>query len=140
MAKYVTPVPETHVSPVVNPTFADNWLPQAMRQLKAIENLPDGWDSQGAARPEGRIVRQGGNVLAALLAVEKSLPKPYIHPTPSGGVQFHWESGQRYLEIELTEVDCGQFYFVDRSDASESGGGFRVGELPPILMSYLPAK
>ena len=134
MAKYVVPISETAVSPVVHPASCDNWLPQAARQLKAIADLPDGWDSHRSARPDLQIVERAEQVLGALRAVEKSLAKPRIHPTPSGGVQFQWESERRYLEIELVEVDRAQFYFVNRIDELEDSGEFRVGAPPPATL------
>ena len=119
-------MPPAMVWPTTRPRIA--WLQDALRQLDAIERLPSGWDSQGGDVPDPRIVDGARVLLLALAVAHDSLAKPEINPTPSGGVQFHWESGPRYFEIELVDHHSARFYFVDRTGKTETGGDLHVGD------------
>jgi hypothetical protein len=116
--------------------FQTDWMPEALRQLDAIERLPDGWDSRGGRRPEREILATARTFLAALVAADDELVKPHIHPTPSGGVQFHWESGSRYFEIELVDADTAQFYFLDRAALTEAHGDLRMDDPLDEIVEY----
>lgn len=105
-----------------------DWMPLSMRQLDAIERLPVGWDSHGASQPDERIVRSARALLAALVQASDRIPKPRINPTPTGGVQFDWERGARYCEIELVDPRNAQFYFVDHEAKTECNGRLRAGD------------
>ena len=104
------------------------WTAQAMRQLHAIEDLQPGWDSQGGERPDLSIVQSARDLLRALSVADDQLSKPRIDPTPGGGVQFTWESGPRYFEIELLDPRRAQFYFVDHGTNTECEGELHVGD------------
>ena len=102
--------------------YSTDWLSEGLRQLDAIERLPDGWDSRGGSRPEALVVEAGRKLLAALAAADEDLSKPHVHPTPSGGVQFHWETPARYFEIEVLDAQTIQFYYLDRDEKQEAEG------------------
>lgn len=116
----------------LQPTFCfqpiGSWLYDVLRQLQAIEKLPDGWDSRGGRRPDARIVQSGCALIGALSVADVTLAKPHVHPTPSGGVQFHWEAGARYFEIELTDPTTAQYYYLDGDTHEEAHGQLRVGD------------
>jgi hypothetical protein len=107
--------------------YRTDWLPEALRQLDAIEELPDGWDSRGGGRPNPSFVAAARKLLTALLKAMDDVPKPHIHPTPSGGVQFHWESSSLYFEIEVLDADTAQYYFLDRGKPTEAEGQVKLG-------------
>lgn len=116
------------------PRQASAWFSQAVRQLRAIERLRQGWDSHGGASPDLATVRAGAGLLDLLARIDSDLTKPHIHPTRSGGVQFHWESGPRYFEIEILGPSTAQYYFVDNNSHQETEGQLRVGDsVAPIL-------
>jgi len=96
-----------------------DWFVEAQRQFQAISRLPHGWDSQGGDPPNRATVRSGSVLLGALATASPSLTKPHIDPTPSGGVQFHWESGPRYFEIDIVDPQTAQFYYVDAQREQE---------------------
>ncbi|MBI1902814.1 MAG: hypothetical protein HYS13_17080 [Planctomycetia bacterium] len=100
------------------------WLPDALRQLEAIRQLRPGWDSRGAAPPNAATVTSAAG-LAKALAAAADIARPHIHPTPSGGVQFEWEAGPRYFEIELLDGATAKYYFEDRDARDEAEGTFR---------------
>jgi hypothetical protein len=111
-----------------------DWLSEGLRQLEAIEQLPDGWDSRGGERPNTKIVNAARSLLIALSAADDDVTKPHIYPTPSGGVQFHWESTSRYFEIDVVDDLTAQFYFLDRDNRTESEGQITLaGPLDELL-------
>ena len=120
----------------VRPTIHGDWLAEAAGQLSAIQNLSDGWDSHGAARPRVQVVRNAASLLTSLVSAA-DIPKPHINPTPSGGVQFDWEAGGRYFEIELIDPYVAHYYYQDRDAAEESEGTIYSGELLLELLEYL---
>jgi hypothetical protein len=103
-------------------------LRQALAQLDAIEQLSPGWDSHGGDPPDQQIVHSARHLLLSLSILGDQLAKPHVHPTPSGGVQLHWESGPRYFEIELVDPREARFYFVDRAAQTEAEGDLQVGD------------
>ncbi|MCH8922010.1 MAG: hypothetical protein IIA67_02540 [Planctomycetes bacterium] len=120
----------------VRTTIHGDWLAEAAGQLSAIQNLGDGWDSRGGVRPRVQVVRSAASLLTSLFrAVD--IPKPHINPTPSGGVQFDWEAGGRYFEIELIDPYVAHYYYQDRDAAEESEGTIYSGELLLELLEYL---
>jgi|SRR6266496_4461302 len=105
----------------------ENWLPFAEQQIRAIEELPDGWDSEGAGRPDSRTVRAGLDLLGTIFTAV-CVPKPHINPTPSGGVQFDWESGGRYFELEIIDSANASYYFEDEKLGEAKSGALRFGQ------------
>lgn len=119
------------------PPISSPWLPVALRQLQAIVRLPKGWDSHGADPPARQIVASGAVLLVELARHFPGLPKPNIHPTRTGGVQFHWETGPIYLEVEVETPRTAHFYFEDKVEhrviEDEIHVGQRVSRLMPLL-------
>lgn len=113
------------------------WLDAAARQFRAIAILPDGWDSHVASRVDLKTLQSGFGLLVSLAYGVRHLGKPYINPTPSGGVQFHWEAGHRYLEIEVLDPYTARFYYVDQGENQEAEGELRVGESVERALRYL---
>ena len=112
------------------------WLDTAQTQLAAIERLSVGCDSHVSESPDGPTIHRA-RVLLACLAKASSLPKPHIHPTPAGGVQFEWEKGARYFEIELTSPREAQLYFQDRQAGREEEATLHDGDSLEPVFRYL---
>jgi hypothetical protein len=129
---YCQPSPRGHQGS----SSSDSWLYQVIRQLQAIKDLPDGWDSHGGQSPDPCVVQSACALIAALSTADPALAKPHVHPTPSGGVQFHWESGRRYFEIELVDPMTAQFYFLDREAQAETEGQLRVGDSLGAVLAF----
>lgn len=137
MAKATPPLHNLGMPAVVSTYISGHWTGQVLQQLQAIQSLPDGWDSHGSARPDPEIIRQAPQLLATLLSANDRLAKPHIHPTPSGGVQLHWELHDRYLEIDLLDAFNARFYFVDGEAKTEETGEFKIGGSLENIAKYL---
>ena len=79
------------------------------RQLAGLRNLKDGWaDGTQPADQWGKgygkaPVGQGLDWLAERLEARYAddLPRPYIYPTPEGGVSLEWSLGQNEAGLEV---------------------------------------
>lgn len=109
------------------------WSRDMESQLDAIIALPAGWDSYGAPRPNPNCVEAGRELLDCL-ARASEIPKPFVNPTPSGGVQFEWESGDRYFELEVVSEREAVYLYCDGAAHTEETGRVFAGEsLTPVL-------
>ena len=60
--------------------------------------------------------------------------KPHVNPTRDGGVQFEWENGARYFEIEIAAEGAASFFFRnDESSVEEDGSILASESLEPVL-------
>jgi len=105
------------------------WLEQAARQFEAIADLPHGWDSYGAPSPDVDKLKAGWQLLVRLCHAG-DLPKPHINPTRDGGVQFDWEEGPRYFEIEVEGAGKAGYFWRDDVAAIEEEGA--ISEEDPL--------
>jgi hypothetical protein len=58
------------------------------------------------------------------------LQKPYVNPTRNGGVQFEWEKGQRYFEIEIVDKGAATYLYCDDDAHVEEKGSIFEEEDP----------
>ncbi len=120
----------------------DKWLPRAQRQLTAIENLSTDSDLDGGTRSDPRTILRSSVLLNSIFRA-MFVPKPHINPTPSGGVQFDWETDDRYFEIELIDPVTAEYYFEDRAsgDVKEGTlyGGQPLGDVITCLNHFVPS-
>lgn len=116
---------------------SDGWIARAAGQLRSIEGLTFGWDSRGGDQPDAQTLRSAESLLRLVAGADCTLPAPHIHPTPSGGVQFHWESGPRYFEVEVLDPQSGQYYFVDHSLSTEAEGRLQVGDSLEDVIAFV---
>jgi len=112
---------------VVRRGIKDSWLDIAYEQLASIGKLEHGWDSYGAAPPDMNTVEGAWNLLQSL-SETGIVPKPYIYPARSGGVQLEWEHSKRYLEIELVTETEAHYFFSDPATRFEVEGTVREGD------------
>jgi hypothetical protein len=118
--------------PRQEPTIArragtSNWLDWAYEQLLSIGALEHGWDSHGGAPPDENTIVGAWSLLQSL-GEAGMVPKPHIFPARSGGVQFEWEHGDRYFEIELVSETEARFFFSDRNAHQEIEGILHEGD------------
>lgn len=106
------------------------WVERALLQLDRISRLAPGWDSHGAAAPDERLVNAGRSLLLFLWASSqpsRSMGEPHVSPTRSGGVQFEWENGGCYFEIEIATEREATWLFQDVATRVEEEGTYALG-------------
>jgi hypothetical protein len=106
------------------------WLSEVGEQLQAIAALPNDWDSYGAAAPDFNKLEAAWGLLFCLCA-NTDLPKPYVNPTRNGGVQFEWEAGERYFEIEVVAERAATYLYCDHAAKVEETDSI-FGEEDPL--------
>jgi hypothetical protein len=75
--------------------------------------------------------------LLACLASSTAIPEPYVCPTRSGGVQFEWERGSRYFEVEVVGRFAAEYYFSDTDERSVATGEVFDGELLDPIVEFI---
>ena len=105
-------------------------------QLQAIKTLPDGWDSYGASSPDVRKVDAAWGLLLCL-SKDESLPRPYVNPTRNGGVQFEWESGGRYFELEVVAERAATYLYRDDDTSVEQSGDVFEDESLDLVVGFI---
>lgn len=115
---------------------ARGWIDDAVEQLVAISELSAGWDSSGAPSPDKSIL-QGAFGLLKCLHECGDIPRPHINPTRDGGVQFEWESGSRYFEIEVVAPMAAGYFYEDAATGTQEEGQVFVDESLEAVLSYI---
>ena len=98
-------------------------------QLDDLRNLRDGWaDGTQTAGDWGNGYGKAPNHealdwLDAKFAEEypDGLPRPYIYPTPEGGVQMEWSIGSYEAEIEVHLLDHTAEWFWADTESDDEG-------------------
>jgi hypothetical protein len=120
---------ETTTAPWINVNLRCDWLEDVRTQLQAIESLPEGWDGNGAPPPKIKNLAAALSLLTTLCHA-RGLRKPHVNPTPCGGVQFEWENGSRYFEIEVVSETVATFLYRDDELGIEDEGEIFEGDDP----------
>jgi hypothetical protein len=113
-----------------------DWLPFVWKQLEAIESLPGGWDSYGAPSPDANLVASARRFVDCLSQVA-DLPQPHVNPTRNGGVQFEWEAGERYFELEIVAENAAEYLYCDYVARAEETGNVFEGESLDEVLAYI---
>jgi hypothetical protein len=122
-----------------NPGWAvvrNGWLESAVVQFDAIASLPDGWDGEGASRPDRRSLEAGWELLTSLSRAE-GVTKPHVNPTRSGGVQLEWANGPRYFEIEVGATRGATYLYRDIDAGREETGEIFEREPLHAIIEYI---
>jgi hypothetical protein len=112
------------------------WLDDALAQLDAIEKLLDGWNSNGAAAPESSLVEAGRRFLRRIGGTADEISRPHINPIPSGGVQFEWEAGPKYLEVEIVGENAVSLLFESPDEVHELTDRALTDDILEIVIHY----
>ena len=74
----------------------DGWR-VAYERLQQIANLPDGWDGENGAAPEGHTVIFVAQEIASLQA--DGLPAPTLNPSADGAIYAEWHMHGFDIEV-----------------------------------------
>jgi len=117
-------------------TVPCEWLDDVAQQFETIANLPEGWDTYGAPRPDIRILNSGWWLLLSLCRA-CAVPRPHVNPTRTGGIQFEWEDEARYFEIEIIDETAAGYFYRDDDMALEEEGELSVGGRLGDVLEYI---
>lgn len=120
----------------ISGTASCDWIEQAAQQFRAIADLPQGWDSYGSPPPDVKKLEAGWRLLLDLCRAG-NLPKPQINPTRNGGVQFDWEEGPRYFEIDVEGRGEATYFWRDDVAAVEEEGAISEGEPLDAVVQFV---
>jgi hypothetical protein len=126
----------TEDCPSSSTVTAPDWLSEISKQFQAIADLPDGWDSYGAPSPDIHKLDAAWGLLVCLCR-DVNLPKPYVNPTRNGGVQFEWEVGGRYFEIEIVGERVATYLYCDDNAHVEKTGNIFEEESLGTVLTYI---
>jgi hypothetical protein len=112
------------------------WLHEAAEQLRAISRLAEDWDGDQAASPDRMLLYSALSFLWWLHQVP-GIPKPHINPTRDGGVQFEWEAGPRYFEVEVVGRGAASYFYQDQDARIEQEGEIFEDEPLTDVVRYI---
>jgi len=95
------------------------WQKAVLRKMAELMDLPQGWDSYEAMKPNREAAMFALEVLERLMHVDT--PVPSIVPSHSGGIQLEWHLNQVDLEIHVLGPYKGDFWWRDRHGGEHSG-------------------
>jgi hypothetical protein len=113
------------------------WQSLLARQLEAVGDLSRNWDSYDGASADAETIAGARSLLERIIGATQDIEKPHVRPTPAGGVQFDWESGGRYFEIEIAEPTLAHYFFEDRDARVEAEGTIQIGQSLNPIINYL---
>ena len=92
-------------------------------------------ESKRAGRFSDKQIVLARELFASLRAVQKEVP--VTGPTESGSLQMYWDTGSRYLEIEILVDATLQWFFRDRQSELTAGTERPIAALGSDFAKYL---
>lgn len=97
---------------------------EVFERIGHFVKLEANWDHYGAKSIDENCVDQAFSILNQLLEwrerAESEMPVPFVAPLPTGGIQFEWDKGKRFLEISIApETRAVYFFAMDKIDDGE---------------------
>lgn len=94
-------------------------LPELLAELNRLNQLEPNWDGEAAAAITPRAIGEARQILSNALGsyplLERSLRPFFVVPSPDGGVDLEWRSGQRSVEIAIDPDGTIAFLTADRT-------------------------
>lgn len=104
----------------IAPPVIPEWVAEAEQHIRLLAS------KSRAGRmldfdPISSAVESGSRRFLSSLATANP-PAPFINPTRRGTIQFEWEHGPRYLEIEIHGERAAQWFYQDDEAREELYG------------------
>ncbi len=90
-----------------------SWFPEAASRLNEIVELPENWNSYGAAKIRKEAASNAMRLIRWPMIVKVAFPA--IVPVPTGNIQLEWHESGIDLEIEVTPDG---FFSISCEDAT----------------------
>jgi hypothetical protein len=114
------------------------YLKRLLRTLDEFRSLPDNWDSYGGDRIADNAIDIARNLIARI--VLHPIPPAFLDtysldvmPLASGGVQLELESGDHYLEVEISPDGSLSFLDVTRRGGERTAATRRLATADELL-------
>jgi hypothetical protein len=112
------------------------WRESVVDEIESFASRPANWDSYGADSPR-RDILEGAKSLISCIAESGVPSQPLVYPTRSGGIQFEWEKGSRYFEIDVVSKSAATFHYSDAAKKEMRSGEVFEKEFLDDVLSYL---
>jgi hypothetical protein len=116
--------------------FRSVWLESVADEIDSFAARPTNWDSYGADSPR-RDILDGAKSLIHCIAESGVPSQPLVYPTRSGGVQFEWENGSRYFEIDVVSKSAATFHYSDAAQKEMRSGEIFERESLDDVLGYI---
>jgi hypothetical protein len=97
------------------------WVLQCLRKISTLSTLPENWDSYGSRRIQSPAISKAIKFMSE--APVGRVPEPSVSPVSGGGIGFHWQVGDRDLEIEFLADGTAEFLKTIRSNPEKTEEG-----------------
>lgn len=109
----------------------------AARTIAGFATLTDDWDGQGAIAPKPSLILKALSLLIELHDAHESnepihrlLPPPSrVGACPMGGILFEWQTGMKYLEVEITPAGALEWMEERKGQPVRHGTGTPDGKI-----------
>ena len=116
------------------PSGAPVWLSETIERLYEFARFKENWDSYGASPPaEGLRNRALQMLLSSNLS---GVPKPFVVPRKDGGINFEWDSGEKFLSLEVRKEGM-KYFFFDRKNAKSIEKEYKEKNLDSLTKEFL---
>ncbi len=106
----------------ISPIFSEIKL-----KIDKFEKFESDWDGYGAKPISKKVIELTKHNLEILDSFFKNkkleIKLPWVSPCPNGNIQFEWNNGKKYLEIEFNEH--GQYMVLVDENTENSINEFR---------------
>ena len=116
-------------------------LAEKLCEIDRLAQLPAGWDSNGADRPDPEAVSASRTLLQRIVESDLGLSCPaVVTASRGGGIQFEWGShDSTYFELECLSADHVEYYFCDVANQIEKEGAIIIhgNDFPEEIADYI---
>jgi len=92
---------------VIRELEAPDWVVAMLQRIDAFTQLESGWNGPGSRRVTASRIEAAQELMRRLYErYPDAIPEgaiPSFVPTSAGGIEFDWEVGDRFLNVELVE-------------------------------------
>ena len=123
-----SPVTSAQLAPPKSPTTASSmgalltnalprWFSQFARRCAYLTQLAPNWDSYGGLPVHPTVAEAAVRLVQSIAG--PGMPQPKVVPTPKGGLQLEWHTGDVDLEVELVSPTRLNVVFESRTGGEE---------------------
>lgn len=85
------------------------WLSEVEQRISEFKSLKSNWDSYGAEPVTEELCSKALKLLTSIK--KENLPKPFLSPTPDGGIDIEWNKQSCLLSIKVRKNEIRSLLF-----------------------------